>query len=122
MYRPPEHRIGVIETISLFVAEDWLDHTQLRQWVKQTLSQMAFVLITDDFSTANAVLLRELRCSGIVVGVVRTPGSQQSALELASARFRRDSYMAAHSKHIFDFGRMPGGPERFGRPVTVEIL
>lgn len=92
----------MIEIVAVFVAPVFLDAGRLRVWAK-TQAQSLFVLLTDDPSEGNTILLRDLRCAGVVSAIVRTPGTQRSPAEREVARHRRDDYMAAAASKIVIF-------------------
>jgi hypothetical protein len=109
------------EVAAVFIAQGWSDQTFMRMWVKMLVKKPTMVLATDDVTDGNSVLLRQLRCSGIVAAVVRIPGVMRSAVELARARLQRDSAMAELATVIYDFGEMPGGVERFAGKQTIVV-
>lgn len=113
----------------MFAAAAWTDQARLRLWAKTVgaaavASQQlqTVVLLTDDPSEANNVLARQLRCSNVVCGIVRTPGTMRSTSELGRARLQRDLAIAQLADVIFDFGEMSGGSRRFPDKETLVIL
>lgn len=104
--------------LAVFVAASWLSQAQLRDWVK-SLADGTVVLLTDDLSDGNMVLLRQLKCSEVVVLVARTPGMMRSVQAIETAKRRRDEAMAAVADSVVDFGEMPGGSTRFAGQLTL---
>lgn len=106
------------EVFAVFVAKDWLDTDKLRLWVKR-LPHGVFVLLTDENTESNVVLIRQLRCDCITYALVATPGRLRSRANYEAAIIARDEVMAAVAKHVVDFGELPGGPGRFHNHVAI---
>lgn len=114
--------------VAAFVALDWSDQGYLRLWAKTLRERsikwngpVTMVLLTDDVTDGNAVLTRQLRCSGIVSAAVRVPSTMRSQLELDRARLERDLTMANLADVVFDFGNVAGGTWRFPGKDTIVI-
>lgn len=97
--------------VAVFVASDWLDLHRLTVWAHTMTGRI--VLLTDDASSSNERLLRELRCAEAVVAVFRLPGLLRSREAIHLARALRDRSMAMMAAEVLDFGDVPGGVERF---------
>lgn len=122
-------------SLAVFVSPLWKDQAAIRLWAKllggsrsgtsrvdktaPTIRgiQVELVMITDDVSEGNAVLARQLRCSGIVCAVARLPTVLRSQSELDEARKQRDSTMAVVADAVWDFGGVFVGTTH--KPVTV---
>lgn len=107
--------------LAVFIAPGWSYQAIVRLWVKQLRQQPKMVLVTDDVTEGNTTLLRQLKCSSIVGAVVRMPGVMRSEAELERARLQRDAAMADLASIIYDFGDVPGGPNRFAGKQTVIV-
>jgi hypothetical protein len=107
--------------VSVFIALDWSDQASLRMWAKTMMLSEFLVLLTDEVTDGNAVLGRQLRCSGVVSASVRLPGLMRSELALEKARRLRDQTMARISDTIFDFGNVQGGLDRFAGKRTIRV-
>lgn len=117
MEQPPASSI-----VAVFIAPEWHDQAKLRRWAKSLEdSSTELVLMTDDASDGNAVLSRQLRCSGVVSAFVRVPGMMRSAAELQRARAKRDDAMASVATVIVDFGDLVGGQSRFSGKQTLVL-
>lgn len=89
--------------VAVFVSEAWLDQARLRLWAKQQASAGPCILLTDDVTDANTVLARQLKCSGVVVAIMRGAGTLRSAEELVRSRVKRDATMMAVSDETVVF-------------------
>jgi hypothetical protein len=107
--------------VAVFIAPTWHDQARLRRWAKSLDGTEAFVLLTDEPSEGNTVLLRQARCSGVIAAVVRVPGLMRSPQELQWARSRRDEMMARVAGSIVDFGDVVGGQSRFPGKQTLVL-
>lgn len=92
----------MLEVVAVFVAPVYLDAGRLRIWAK-TQARSLFVLLTDDPSEGNTILLRDLRCADVVTATVRTPGTQRAPAEREAAKLMRDDYMVAASARLVIF-------------------
>lgn len=95
---------GRPSTVAVFVAPSYLDQARLRLWAKTVETEL--VLLTDDPTDANAVIARQLRCSGVSSAVVRVTGTLRSTLAIELARERRDHLMARLADKVIDFGKL----------------
>ena len=92
--------------VAVFVSPDFLDMGRLRVWAREVRSQApgTVALLTDDPSEANTVLARQLRCEGVVHGIVRTPTTLRSREQLETARRDRDTAMIELADAVVTFG------------------
>jgi hypothetical protein len=109
------------ERIAVFVSPGWTDDMRLRVWAK-SLRPDVIVLLTDDPSEGNVVLMRQLKCSDTVCLIARIPGTMRSIRAVVDGKRRRDETMVSLATRVVDFGDLPGGSERFVGRQTLVIL
>ena len=90
------------QVVAVFADPTWVDQAKLRLWAK-TRTEGTVVLLTDDVTDANTVLARQLRCSGIVCMVARTPGTMRSEEEMRKSRAVRDRAMLELATEVVRF-------------------
>lgn len=99
--------------VGVFIADGFLDRELIQAYAKR-VQDSTVILLTDDPSEGNSVMMRSLRCKRVVYGIIRCPGTFRSMDEFREAQKYRDACLAEMSDVIVDFGELPGGSSRFG--------
>lgn len=93
-----------MDTVAVFAAVDYTDYGRIRVWAAQQSQKQMLVLVTDDPSEQNAVLVRQLRCYEVAYAVVHMSAVVRSLADMQTAQARRNRVMLEMASQVVTFG------------------